>query len=66
MLLSLVIGGLLANLHCESLELVLLLVRLQGNIIKMIFAESRNHTVCSPLRSGSLSVPVTAQFKTWV
>ena len=33
MLLGLVIGGLLEDLNCESLELLLLKIRLQGNII---------------------------------
>ena len=32
-LLGLVIGGLLADLHCESFELLSLKVRLQGNLI---------------------------------
>ena len=58
-LLGLVIGGLLADLHCESLELLLLMVMLQGNIIKVSFAESRDPTVVSPLRTG----PVAARPK---
>ena len=32
-LLGLIIGGLLADLHCESIELLSLKVRLQGNLI---------------------------------
>ena len=44
-LLGLVIGGVLADLHCESLELLSLKVRLQGNIIAISFAGSRDHTV---------------------
>jgi len=58
-------GGLLPDLHCESLELLLLMVRLQGNIIKMSFAGSRDHIVCSPLRTGSLPVPVVARSEVW-
>jgi len=54
------LGGLLADLRCDSLEL-LLKVTLQGNLIKMRFAGSKNHTVCSPLRTFSFSVPVAAR-----
>jgi len=39
------LGGLLADLNCDSLELLLLKVRLQGNLIKMNFAGSRDHRV---------------------
>ena len=63
MLLGLV--GLIAGLHCVSLELLLLKVMLEGNLIKMSFAGSRDHTVCSALRSGILSVPVTARSKAY-
>jgi len=55
--------GLLAGLHCVSLELLLLKVMLHGNIIKMSFAGSRDHTVCSALSSGGLnSIIQTNQF----
>ena len=37
--------GLLADLHCDSLELLLLKVSSHGNIIKTGFAGSRDHTV---------------------
>ena len=47
------LGGLLEDLYCESLELLLLMVRLQGNTIKISFAGSKVRTVCGPLRSGS-------------
>ena len=53
--LGLVIGGLRADLNCESMELLSLMVRIQGNIIKMSFAGSRIHRVVTPLRSGSLN-----------
>ena len=43
-LLDLVIEGLLADLHCDSLELLLLKIVLQGNTIKMSFVGSRNQT----------------------
>ena len=49
------LGGLLEDLYCESLELLLLMVRLQGNIINMSFARSKDRTVCGPLRSGCLN-----------
>jgi hypothetical protein len=52
--------GLQEELHCDSLELLSLKVMLQGNLIKMSFTGSRNHTVCSPLKTGSLAVPVAA------
>jgi hypothetical protein len=38
------VGGLLADLHCDSLELLLLKVMLRGNVIKMSFVGSRDHT----------------------
>jgi len=57
------LGGLLADLYCNSLELLLLKVRLQGNLIKMSFVGSSHHTVYSPLRSRSLAVPVAALSK---
>jgi hypothetical protein len=41
--------GLLTDLNCDSLELLSLKVILQGNIITMGVAGSRDHTVCSPL-----------------
>jgi hypothetical protein len=47
--------GLLAGLYCVSLESLLLKVMLHGHIIKISFAGSRDHTVCSPLRSGCLN-----------
>jgi len=46
------LGGLLADLHCDSLELLLWNVILQGNLIKMSFVGSRDHTVCSPPIKG--------------
>jgi hypothetical protein len=57
------LGGLLADLHCDSLELLLLKVRLQGNITKIGVVRSRDHTVFSPLRRDSLPVPVAARSK---
>jgi hypothetical protein len=57
------LGGLLADLHCDSLELLLLKVTLWGSVIKMSFVGSRDHTVCSPPRSSSLSVPVATKCK---
>ena len=57
------LGGLLADLRCDSLELFLLKVRLRGNITKIGFAGSRDHTVFSPLRSVNLQVPVVARSK---
>jgi len=62
-LLGLVIEGLLADLHCESLELLLLKIVLQGSTIKMSFAGSRNHTGFSRQRKGGLAVPVVARSK---
>ena len=57
------LGGLLAYLNCDSLELLLLKVRLQGNLIKMSFAGSRDHRVFCTLRSGCLnSVIQTSHF----
>ena len=53
--------SLLAVLHCDSLELLSLKVRLQGNIIKMSFAASMDHTVFSLLRTGNLPVRVAAR-----
>ena len=49
------LGGLLADLHCDSLESLSWQVMLLGNIITMSFTGSRDHTVCSPLRSDSLN-----------
>jgi hypothetical protein len=40
-ILLLVLGGLLADWHCDSLELLLLKVTLQGNLIKISFVKSR-------------------------
>ena len=62
-LLGLVIWDLLADLHCESLDLLVLKIRLQEYLIKVSFAGSRDHTVFRPLRSGSLAVPVAARSK---
>ena len=45
LILLLGLSSLLADLRCDGLELLSLGVRLQGRIIKMSFAGSRDHTV---------------------
>jgi hypothetical protein len=46
------LAGLLADLHCDSLEWLSLKIRLQENLIKMSFTGSRDYTVFSPPRTG--------------
>jgi hypothetical protein len=59
------LGGLLADLGCDSLELLSLKVMVQGNIIKISIAGSGDQTDFSPLRTRILPVPVAARSEVW-